>query len=166
MGEALRAKEAREREMLELLREIRDLLKGVTPPPTELPPPPPTGVYPVELTAEALAKLKTTLEEALEQHGALKRANDWLPVTIDLATARTQPTEITELVNALSLCIFRNTGTFDLYLKLKSDEKKITVDALTYPQTLLVDWMDIDHVFIKNTAQSGASAVIIKFFRT
>lgn len=163
MVESLRAKEAREREMLELLREIRDLLKGA-PPPTPTPEIPP-GTISVTLPTPTLDELKTMITETLEQHGALKRANDWLPVTIDLATARNQPTEITELANALSLCIFRSTGTFDLYLKLKSDEKKITVDALTYPQTFLIDWLDIDHVYIKNTAQSAKSAIIIKFFR-
>lgn len=155
MSEPLRAKEAREREMLEVLKEIRDALKGAPPPP---PPPPPTG-FPT------LAEIRDAIIEALEKHGVLKRANDFYVATIDLATARAQPTEITDLANSLSLCIFRNTGTFDLYLKLKSDEKKITVDALTYPQTFLIDWFDIDHVFIKNTAQSGASAVIIKFFK-
>jgi len=156
--EPLRAKEAREREMLELLREIRDLLKGAPPTPA---PPPPLGV----VTIRNLDELKTMIKEAMDEYGVLKRANDWLVVTIDLATARSTPTEITELANALSLTIFRNTGTFTLYLQLKDDTKKITVDALTYPQTLLIDWMDIEKVFITNTAQSGLTATILKFFR-
>ena len=159
MSEPLRAKEARERETLELLREIRDLLRGAPPPPP--PPPPPLG----EVTIGNLDELKEMIKTAMEEYGALKRATDWLVVDISLATARTTPTEITELANALSLIIFRSTGTFTLYLKKKDDTKKITVDALTYPQTLLIDWFDIDHVYITNTSQSGLTAQILKFFR-
>jgi len=157
MSEPLRAKEAREREMIELLREIRDLLRGAPPPP-----PPPLGT----VNIGNLDEIKAMLKEAMEEYGVLKRATDWLVVTIDLATARSTPEEITELANALSLTIFRNTGTFTLYLQKKDDTKKITVDALTFPQTLLIDWVDIEKVFVVNTAQSGASATIIKFFRT
>jgi len=159
--EGLRAREAREREMLELLREIRDLLKGAPPP---LPPPLP-GVSQVELVKPTVEELVTMITEAMEKHGALKRANDWYVATINLSTARSTPEEITELANALSLTIFRNTGTFVLYLKKKDDAKKITVDALTWPQTLLIDWFDIEKVFIVNTAQSGLTAQILKFFR-
>jgi len=153
--EGLRAKEARERKIVELLTEIRDLLAGAPPPPP--PPPPPTG-FPT------LDELRDMIVEALEKHGVLKRATDWYVKTIDLGSARSTPEEITDLANALSLSIFRNTGTFTLYLQKKDDTKKITVDALTYPQTLLIDWFDIEKVFITNTAQSGLSAVILKFF--
>jgi len=159
VSEPLRAKESREREMLQLLREIRDLLKGA--PPTPAVPPPPLGVVAIG----NLDELKATMIEAMEEYGALKRATDWLVVTIDLGSARATPTEITELANTLSMTIFRNTGTFTLYLQLKDDTKKITVDALTYPQTLLIDWFDIERVFITNTAQSGSTATILKFFR-
>ena len=155
MSEPLRAKGAREQEMLELLRQIRDLLKGAPLPP---PPPPPTG-FPT------LTEIRDTILEALEKHGVLKRANDFYVASIDLASARNTPTEITELANALSLTIFRNTGTFTLYLQVKDDPHKITVDALTYPQTLLIDWFDIQKVWITNTAQSGLSATILKFFK-
>jgi len=162
MAEALRAREARDREMLNLLRDIRDLLKGAPP---VIPPPPLPGVSQVELVKPTLEEFVTMIADALEKHGALKRANDWYVATIDLSTARTTPTEITELANALSLAIFRNTGSFVLYCQTKDDTKKITVDALTYPQTLLIDWFDIKKVFITNTAQSGLSATILKFFR-
>jgi hypothetical protein len=156
MVEPLRAKAAREQQEIQLLTEIRDLLKGAPPPP---PPPPPTG-FPT------LAEIRDTILEALEKHGVLKRANDFYVATIDLATARNTPTEITELANALSLTIFRNTGTFTLYLQKNDDTHKITVDALTYPQTLLIDWFDIQKVWITNTAQTGYTATILKFFRT
>lgn len=159
MSEPLRAKEARERETLELLREIRDLLRGAPPPPP--PPPPPLG----EVTIGNLDELKEMIKTAMEEYGALKRATDWLVATIDLGKARSTPEEITELANALSLTIFRTGGTFTLYLQLKDDTKKITVDALTFPQTLLIDWMDIQKVFVTNTAQSGLTATILKFFR-
>lgn len=100
----------------------------------------------------------------LEKYGVLKMANDWLVETVDLSTARDK-TEITNLEGALALTIFRNTGSFDLYLQRAGDSTKITVDALTYPQTFLIDNFDIEKVWITNTAQS-ASATIIKFFRT
>jgi len=151
--EALRAKEMWEQQIKDLLTEIRDALKGVAPPP-----PPPAG-YPT------LAELENMVSSALEKHGALKRATDFYVAAIDLATARATPTEITELANALSLTIFRNTGTFVLYLQKKDDTHKITVDALTYPQTLLIDWFDIKQAWITNTAQSGQSAQILKFFK-
>jgi len=156
MGEPLRAELEWKRKVAELLEEIRDLLKGAPPPP-----PPPLGT----VNIGNLDEIKVMLKEATEEYGVLKRANNWLVKTIDLATARSTPEEITELANALSLTIFRNTGTFTLYLQKKDDTKKITVDALTYPQTLLIDWFDIEKVFVVNTAQSGLSAQILKFFR-
>jgi len=159
VSEPLRAKELREQRIIELLTEIRDALKGAPPPP-----PPPSGAA-IEVVKPTLEELEAMIVAALEKHGALKRANDWYVATIDLATARNTPTEITELANALSLTIYRNTGTFTLYLQTKDDTHKITVDALTWPQTLLVDWMDIEKVFITNAAQSGLSATILKFFR-
>jgi len=159
MSESLRAKEAREREILDLLREIRDLLKGAPTPPAPPPTPSPPPGFPT------LTEIQNTILEALEKHGVLKRATDFYVATIDLATARSKPTEITELASALSLTIFRNTGTFTLYLQKNDDAHKITVDALTYPQTLLIDWFDIQKVYITNTAQSGFSATILKFFK-
>jgi len=158
LSEPLRVKESRERETLELLREIRNLLKGA---PLPQPPLPPLGT----VNIGNLPDIKALLKEALEEYGVLKRATDWLVVDIDLAKVRPSPEEVTELANALSLTIFRNTGTFVLYLQQKDDTKKITVDALTYPQTLLIDWVDIQKVFITNTAQSGLTAQILKFFK-
>lgn len=153
MPEPLRAKEAREREMLELLREIRDLLKGA-------PPPPPLGT----VNIGNLDELKDIIKTAMEQYGVLKRANNWLAITVNLDRVREAPTELSELANALGLTIYRSTGIFDLYLQEKRDTKKITVNAITYPQMIATN-MDIEKVFIVNTAQSGASAVILKFFR-
>ena len=123
--------------------------------------PPATTVEVVGFTKEAL---ETFLAE-FEKYGVLKRANNWLVETIDLATARDEK-EITTLADALALTIYRNTGSFDLYLVGASESQKITVDALTYPQTITIDDFDIKQVWITNTAQSGDSAEIIKFFRT
>jgi len=156
MSEGLRAKEERERRIVELLTQIRDLLGGGAPPP---PAPPPPTAFPT------LEDIEKTILSALETHGVLKRANSWYVKTIDLATARSNAEELTDLENALSLTIFRNTGTFVLYLQINDDTHKITVDALTYPQTLLIDWFDIRKVWITNTAQSGLSATILKFFK-
>ena len=117
---------------------------------------------PTDLLSSGLKKI---IEETLEKYGVLKRANDYLVETVNLATVRAQPLEFPSLANALSVTIFRNTGTFNLYLQEPRDNKKIIIDALTYPQTLLIDFFDIDKVFISNSAQSGLSATIIKFFK-
>jgi len=141
--------------MLALLR----TLSGVAPvlPPTA----PATTVEVVGFTKEAM---ETFLAE-FEKFGVLKRANNWLVETIDLGTVRDKE-EITTLADALALTIYRCTGTFDLFLVGAGDSQKITVDALTYPQTITIDDFDIKQVWITNTAQSGDSAEIIKFYRT
>jgi len=142
------------REVVKLLREIhKDLQELKAKPPTAVrvpgvPPAPSPSAY-IDVVAHGLRK-----------HGALMLANDYYVETIDLGTARS-PAEEHAKLSGIALTIFSNTGTFDLYMNQKDDPHKITVAALTYPQTLLIDWFNINTVYIGNTAQSGKSAILI-----
>jgi len=142
--------------MIELLEQIKGLLT-VAPPPA----PPPGAV-----TIVNLDELRDMIVEALEKYESLRFANDLHVEVIDLGIARTGK-DIAEFpkLAGIALTIFRNTGTFDLYLNEKDDYHKITFDALTYPQTFLIDWLKIKTVFIGNSAQSGKSATLIAWKR-
>ena len=141
--------------MIGLLTEIRNLLTVA---------PPPAGA----VTLANLDEVKAMILEAIEEHAVLKRANDLYVATISLATARTTPTEITELApsGAIALTIFRTTGTFTLYLQKADDVHKITFDALTFPQTFLLDFFDLKKVYITNAADLGKEATIIVWKKT
>jgi hypothetical protein len=151
--EGMRAQAERRQKILDLLTDIRDLLKapGAAPPP---------GSFP------SLADLQRMIEAAMNNYGVLQRANNFYVKTIDLSTANSNPSELTDLENAMALTILTNTGTFNLILQVNDDNHKITINSLTWPQTLLIDWFDIKKVWITNTEQSGQNATIIKFFRS
>ena len=141
--------------IISLLTDIKKLLTVA---------PPPVGA----VTIANLDEIKATIVEAIEQHAVLKRANDLYVATISLATERKTPTEIPELapVGAVALTIFRTTGTFTLYLQKADDTHKISFDALTYPQSFLLDHFDLQKVYLTNVADSGKEAVIIVWKKT
>lgn len=153
--DAMRIRDANTQKEIDLLQQILDAIKSGGPPT----PPPAPGSFP------SLADIQATIEAAFEDYGLLKRANDFYVKTIDLSTAVTTPTELTDLANAQSLTIFICTGTITLWLQKADATHQITISPLTYPQTLLIDWLDISKVFIQNTAQAGLQLVILKFFR-
>jgi len=138
-------------ELRKIVKELEDLRAKPPPPAARIPgmPPAPSPSAYIDVVAHGLRK-----------HGALLLANDYYVETVDLATARTTIQEFPKL-SGIALTIFRNTGSFDLYLNVKDTPHKITVDALTYPQTLLIDWFNITTAYIGNTAQAGLSAVLI-----
>jgi len=106
--------------------------------------------------------------EALEKHGALKLADDLHVETIDLGKDRSSSDKIEEFskLKGIALTIFRNTGTFDLYINEKDDYHKLTFDALTYPQTFLLDWFRVKTIYIGNAAgQTGKEAKLIAWKR-
>ena len=150
----------------ELLEEIRDRLPPappvVLPPEIEIPKPPKVTV--LTMTSRGLKEL---FMEAGEGFGILRLANDCYVETIDLGTDRSAAAKIREFskLKGIALTILKNTGTFDLYLNEKDDLHKIPVDALTYPQTLLIDWFKLKTVYIGNTAQSGKEATLIAWKR-
>ena len=152
--EGMRAQQANQEKIISLLTQILAALQGA-----------PLPTTPAAVTFPSLSDLQTMIEAAFADYALLKRANDMYVKTVDLSTANTAPTELTDLQNSASLTIFLNTGTFTLFLHKADQVHQLTISPLTYPQTLLIDWMDIDHVYIQNAAQSSLSATIIKFFR-
>jgi len=92
----------------------------------------------------------------------LFRAKDYHVETLDLGTERTDM-EFTAL-QGFALTVFKCTGTIGLKFNAKNSDK-ITIEALTYPQTLLIDWFDFTKVYVTNTAQSDLSATLISWKR-
>jgi len=145
------------REVVAELRQLRKVLLDILErlkkpaPAIRIPgvPPPPSPADYIDVVAHGLRK-----------HGALMLAKDYHVETIDLSSARDPPEEFPKL-SGIALTVFKNSGTFDLYLNEKDDYHKLTFDSLTYPQTFLIDWFDIKTVYIGNTAQSGQSATLI-----
>jgi len=165
------------REFISQLRAIRSLLEEISQKLAVVPPAPPApvvvrpGVPPpvVKIPAIQLPKedfLKIYVE-AFEKYGALKFADDLYVETIDLSKDRSTDTKIEEFskLKGIALTIFRNTGTFDLYINAKDDSHKLTFDALTYPQTFLLDWFHVKAIYIGNTVQSGKEAKLIAWKR-
>jgi len=151
------------------LDEISQKLPIVIPPPVvRVPPAPP--VPPPVIPAITLPKedFMNIYVEALKKHGALKFADDLHVETIDLSKDRSTAAKIEEFpkLKGIALTIFRNEGTFDLYINEKDDYHKLTFNALTYPQTFLLDWFKLKTIYIGNTAQSaGTEAVLIAWKR-
>jgi len=138
-------------EFKKIVEELKELRLKPPPPAVRIPgmPPTPSPSAYIDVVAHGLRK-----------HGALLLANDYYVEIVDLGTDRTTIQEFPKL-SGIALTIFSNTGTFDLYMNVKDGPHKITVAALTYPQTLLIDWFNITTVYIGNTAQSGLSATLI-----
>ncbi|MEM1509658.1 MAG: hypothetical protein QW291_07140 [Thermofilaceae archaeon] len=49
----------------------------------------------------------------------------------------------------------------ELYLQKADENRKIAFEPIAYPQTFLIDWFRVEHVYIANVAQPGKEAVII-----
>jgi len=143
------------REFLAQLEAIVQELKEL-----RLKPPPPAMRIPGVPPAPSPSAYIDVILNALLKHGSLLLANDYYVETVDLSTARSPAEEFPKL-SGIALTVFSNTGSFDLYMNAKDANHKITVAALTYPQTLLIDWFNIATTYIGNTAQSGLSATLI-----
>jgi len=98
----------------------------------------------------------------------LPYADDLEVYTFDLGTAREKKDVKAPNMpaNTIALTIWRNTGTFDLYIQKADDAHKVTVDAITYPQTFLLDDFDLKNLWVTNTAQSGKEAILIAWFKS
>lgn len=157
------------REMIKELKAMRALLEeikaGIAVP---VPRMPPVAVPRVLLKKPVftlnMKEFRDMLLQVAKAQGPLTFSEDLYVETVSLEEARDEPKEFPHL-KGLALTIFRNTGTFDLYINKMSADHKITIDALTYPQTLLIDWFRIKSLWIKNTAQSGLEAVLIAWKR-
>jgi len=154
------------------LEEISGKLPLVVPAPVVRVPPAPGVPPPVIPAIPAISLPKEEFMniylEALEKHGALKFADDLYVQTVDLSVDRSTDAKIEEFpkLKGIALTIFRNNGTFDLYINEKDNEHKLNFDALTYPQTFLLDWFRLKTIFIGNTAQAaGTEAKLIAWKR-
>jgi len=161
------------REVVKELRAIRKLLDEISeklavPAPPVIVKPPAVPVVKIPAIALPKEEFMTIYLEALEKHGVLKLADDLHVETIDLGKDRSTDAKIEEFpkLKGIALTIFRNTGTFDLYINEKDDYHKLTFDALTYPQTFLLDWFRLKTLFIGNPKdQAGKEAKLIAWKR-
>jgi len=156
------------REVIKELRAIRAQLEEIKQklaPPAVVVKPPGVVVPPVPVPAIALSKEEFTeiYVEALTKYGGLLLANDLYVQTIDLGTDRSTADKLEEfpMLVGIALTIFRNTGTFDLYINDKDDKHKLPFGALTYPQTFLLDWFRAKTFYVGNSKQSGKEAILI-----
>ena len=156
------------REMIKELKAMRALLEeikaGIAVPVLVPPVAVPRVLLKKPVFTLNMKEFRNMLLEVGKAQGLLTFSEDLYVETVSLEEARAKPKEFPHL-KGLALTIFRNTGTFDLYINKMSDDHKITIDALTYPQTLLIDWFRIKSLWIKNTAQSGLEAVLIAWKR-
>lgn len=154
------------RNMIEELKGIRGLLEeikaGIAVPVPRVPVPRVLLKKPVFTLS--MKEFRDMLLQVSKVQGPLTFSEDLYVETIDLGEDRATPKEFPHL-KGLALTIFRNTGTFDLYINKMSDDHKMTFDALTYPQTFLLDWFRIKSLWIGNTPQSGEEAVLIAWKR-
>jgi hypothetical protein len=62
------------------------------------------------------------------------------------------------------MTVFKCTGTLDLKLgDITTDV--ITIEPLTYPEMMVIDRMEFERFFVRNTAQAGKQAVLIVWRR-
>ena len=154
------------REVIKELRALRAELEEIKERlPVAVPAVPPVVVEAPPMPAIQLPKeeFREIYVEALRQYGGLLLAEDLHVETIDLGKDRSTSATIEEFpkLAGIALTIFRNTGTFDLYINVKDDYHKLTLDPITYPQTFLVDWFRAKTFYVGNVVQSGKEAVLI-----
>lgn len=145
------------------LEEIKQRL-GPPAPPIVVRPPPAPPIPAITLPKEEFRKI---YEEALEKYEALRLADDLHVETIDLGKDRTAKAigEFPKLAG-IGLTILKCTGTVDIYINKKDDYHKITLDAIEYPQTFVLDWFKVRTIHVGNVAQTGKQLVIIAWKRT
>jgi len=162
------------REMRALLEEIKQRLAAPVPPPPAPPvvrppvviPPAPPEWRPVTDRLEQLAEeLRVSREHLRDVKERLKpllmRANAYRVETLDLGKARDKAELALE---GFALTVFKCTGTIKLRFNARSEDE-ITIEELTYPEMIFIDWLEFRKVYVSNTAQSGEEAVLIALRR-
>jgi len=140
-----------------IYEKLDDIKSEMVKPPIPVVPPPPVVPAPPPPPAPAIWKPITDRLDLLPI-----RANTYSVVTIDLGTERAQLTEYP--VAGFAITVFKCTGTFDLKIgDITTDA--ITIEPLTYPETIVIDRIDFTQLFIRNTAQAGKEAVLIVWRR-
>ena len=90
------------------------------------------------------------------------KANTYKIVNVNLSIAR--PSFQTFNMSGFAMTIYKCTGEMEVALgDLATDE--IPIDPMVYPQMLVIDRMDFDKFFVKNSAQPGKTATIIVWRR-
>lgn len=163
------------REIVCELREIRGLLERlvvapppvppVVRPPVVVPPAPPEWRPVTDRLEQLVEELRVSREHLRDVKERLMpllmRANAYRVETLDLGKAR----EKAELaLEGFALTVYKCTGT----LKIRFNERRedeITIEALTYPQMVVIDWLEFTRIFCTNSAQSGKEATLIALRR-
>jgi len=147
-------------------------------PPPEMPPgvppeviPPTPGVPPVLPPAppewkpltEPLDAIITKMWEIKDEIRPIAiKANTYSVVPVNLATARLAFVEVN--IGGFAMTIYKCTGSMEVKLgDLATDG--IPLDPMVYPQMIIIDRMDFNRFYIKNSAQPGREATIIVWKR-
>jgi hypothetical protein len=85
--------------------------------------------------------------------------NEYEVVELDLGVERNN---VALNLFGSKLVVYKNTGNFSIRLN-RTDNDKIDVAPLTYPNQIVIDNFLIDEVYITNSSQPGNSAVLIVF---
>jgi hypothetical protein len=144
------------------------------PTPPEVPPPAPPEAKPVtdrlDIIISWIASFEPLVNKLQKQLQEIKaemetypvKANTYSVVTIDLGTARPTLTEYS--IGGFAMTVFKCTGTMELKIgDITADV--ITIEPLTYPSMLVIDRMEFNRFFVRNTAQTGKQAVLIVWRR-
>jgi hypothetical protein len=131
-------------------------------PPEEQPvvePAPPEWKPVTDPMDKIIAKLWDIKEEI---RPIITKANTYNVRSINLSTARS--TFQTFNIGGFAMTIFKCTGNMEIKLgDLATDG--IPIDPIGYPQMLVIDRMDFEKFYVKNSAQPGKEATIIAWRR-
>ena len=140
----------------------------VVPPPTVIPPTPPPTLPPtlppetkyIEERFEAIYYVLWDIKEEIRP--ITIKANTYKLRSINLSIARSAFETI--YIPGFALTVLKCTGTMDMIIGDKATDS-ITIEPILYPQMLVIDRMDFDRFFVKNSAQPGKTATIIVWRR-
>ena len=130
-----------------------------TPPPTMPPTLPPDFKYIME-RFEAIYYVLWDIKEEIRP--ITIKANTYKVMSVNLSTAR--PTFDPFYTSGFALTVLKCTGTMEMRIGDKATDS-ITIEPILYPQMLVIDKMDFDKFYVKNSAQPGKVATIIVWRR-
>ena len=138
------------------------------PPPPVIPPTPPPKVPPtlppdfkyMEDRFEAIYYVLWDIKEEIRP--ITIKANTYKLRSINLSIARSAFDAF--YTPGFALTVLKCTGTMDMIIGDKATDS-ITIDPILYPQMLVIDRMDFEKFYVKNSAQPGKTATIIVWRR-
>jgi len=143
------------------------------PPPVAPPPPPvapPEAAPPVEPAPTEWRPVTDPMDRVIDKLWDIKeeirpitiKANTYSVSNISLSTARSSFQTFN--ISGFAMTIYKCTGNMEVKLgDLATDG--IPIDPLGYPQMLVIDKMDFDKFYVKNSVQPGKVATIIVWRR-